>query len=167
MRGMTLLLVAVLVAPSRSLAAQRCRGCVEDTVPRGHILPGFGVHVGTPQKASIALGVVLGEDWQKDGHDHSRNVAIFAEPGLGAGRGSVAYVVHGFGNFGSGFGLAATVLRTWKEPWTVKPNITYGGAELILWPVLFTGPRIGLFRSFAGAPTSKPWLVSFDFGIGL
>lgn len=168
MKGIALFLAAALVAPLGSLAAQRCRGCAtEDTIPRGHILPGLGVRVGTPQKASIALGVVLGEDWQKNGRDHSRNVAIFAEPGLGAGRASIAYLNHAFGNFGSGFGLAGTVLRTWKDPWTVKPNVTYVGGELIFWPILFAGPRIGLFRSIAGATTNKPWFVSFDFGIGL
>jgi hypothetical protein len=168
MRRLILLLVAAYIAPLGSLAAQRCAGCAgEDTVPHGHILPGFGIHVGTPQKASIALGVVLGEDWQKNGRDHSRNIALFVEPGLSAGRASIAYLDHGFGNFGSGFGIAGTVLRTWKDPWTVKPNITYAGGELIFWPVLFTGPRVGLFRSIAGAPTSKPWFVSIDFGIGL
>jgi len=168
MRRTTLLLALALLAPCGSVAAQRCRTCTDDdTVPRGHIMPGLGVHVGTPQKASVALGVVLGEDWQRNGHDHSRNVAVFAEPGLGAGRASIAYLDHGYGNFGSGFGLAATVLRTWKEPWTVKPNTTYAGGELILWPILFTGPRIGLFRNIAGNETSKRWFVSLDFGIGL
>src|SRR5262245_17748159 len=111
-----LLSAALLAFVPLTLSAQRG----EDTVPRTHVFPALGVHVGTPQKASVALGVVLGEDWQKDGRDHARNVALFAEPGFGAGRASLAYVDHGYGRFGSGFGRAASVSRTWKDRWTVS-----------------------------------------------
>jgi hypothetical protein len=155
--------VAALLAAPRAVHAQRG----EDTVPRAHIVPAFGIRVGTPQKASAALGVLLGEDWQKNGREHSRNVALFVEPGISAGRASVAYVDHGYGAFGSGFALAATVLRTYNEPWTVKPNVTYAGGEIILWPILFVGPRVGVLRGVSGAMTDKRWLFSFDFGIGL
>jgi hypothetical protein len=159
-------LTLFLLLFASALHAQRPRP--EDTIPRTHIVPALGVRVGSPQKASAALGVLLGEDWQKNGRDHSRNVALFLEPGLGAGRAAVAYVDHGYGAFGSGYGLGATVLRTWKEPWTVKSNVTYVGGELILWPILFVGPRIGLLHSVSGPSTiDKRWLVSFDFGIGL
>jgi hypothetical protein len=153
-----------LLSPRATVHAQRAQ---EDTVHRLHILPALGVHAGTPQKASIALGVVVGEDWQKDARDHSRKIAIFAEPGLSAGRASLAYINHGYGSFGSGFGVAGTVLRTWKDPWTARENTTYAGAEIIIWPVVFIGPRIGLFRSLANNTTSKKWFVSIDFGIGL
>jgi len=160
-------IVALLVAAVASMpaAAQAQHG--EDTVPRGHIVPAFGIRVGGPQKVSAALGVLLGEDWQKNGREHSRKVAVFVEPGLGAGRASVAYVDHGYGTFGSGFAVAATVLRTWREPWTVKPNVTYVGGEFILWPILFVGPRVGLLHGVSGPMTDKRWLLSFDFGIGL
>jgi hypothetical protein len=151
----------MLLAP---LALEAQRG--EDTIPRAHIFPALGVHVGSPQKASVAVGVVLGEDWQKNGRDHSRNVALFAEPGLGAGRASLAYVDHGYGAFGSGFGVAATVIRTWKQPWVVEKNQTYVGADLILWPIVFVGPRVGLFRSVGNAAMSDKWFVAIDFGIG-
>ena len=156
------------LAPRAPAGAQGCVTCTpEDTVRRFHVGPALGLHVGTPQKASFALGIVVGETWQKDARDHSRNIAIFAEPGLSAGRASIAYLDKGFGNFGSGFGIAGTVLRTWKEPWTVKPNMTYAGGEVILWPIVFIGPRVGLFRSIAGTATNKKWFVSLDFGIGL
>ena len=147
---------------SMPLHAQR----TEDTIPRSHIVPAFGIRAGTPQKASVALGVLLGEDWQQNGREHSRNVALFVEPGLAGGRASLAYVEHGYGAFGSGYAVAATVLRTWKEPWTVKPNLTYVGGEVILWPIVFIGPRIGLLRAI-NTTTDKRWLVTFDFGIGL
>lgn len=139
----------------------------EDTIRRLHVVPALGLRFGTPQKASAALGVVVGQDWQKNGRDHSQNVALFAEPGISAGRASLAYVYHGFGAFGSGIGVAATGLRTWDDPWTVKQNQTYVGGEVILWPIVFIGPRVGLFRNVSSTETSRRWFVSFDFGIGL
>jgi len=140
---------------------------VEDTLPRSHVVPAFGLRVGAPQKASAALGLLFGEEWQKNGREHSRNAAVFLEPGLGAGRASIAYVENGYGSFGSGFAVAATVLHSWGDPWTVKPNITYAGGEIILWPILFVGPRVGLLYGTRGPRRDKRWLLSFDFGIGL
>lgn len=160
-RSLALLLFAATVIVARPARAQ------EDTLRRIHVLPALGMHFGTPQKASAAFGVVVGQDWQKNGRDHSRNVALWAEPGLSAGRGSVAYVSHGYGAFGSGFGVAATVLRTWNDPWTVKENQTYVGGEAIIWPIVFIGPRIGLFRNVSKVETSRHWFVSLDFGIAL
>jgi hypothetical protein len=163
--AVVLIATACLAAPA-FLCAQQCRGCVgEDTVPHVHVIPAIGIHAGTPQKVSAAIGVGLGVEWQKNGRDHSRNVALFAEPGLSGGRASLAYVDNG--KFGSGYGIAATVLRTWKEPLTVKSNMTYVGGDILLWPIVFMGPRIGVFRRVAGDATSKKWFVSFDFGIGL
>jgi hypothetical protein len=162
---LAVLFFAVL-APGLARAQAGCQGCADDTVPHPHILPALGLHVGTPQKASAALGIVLGEDWQQNGRDHSRNVALFVEPGISAGRASVAYVSHGFGAFGSGFAIGPSVLRTWKDPWTVKPNVTFIGGDFAIWPVLFTGPRIGVFRRASGFDPRR-WFVSVDFGIGL
>jgi hypothetical protein len=162
------MILAALALTANTARAQGCRGCTaEDTVPHTHVLPALGIHVGTPQKVSAALGVVVGEDWQRNGRDHSRNLALFAEPGLSAGRASVAYVDHGYGSFGSGYGIAMTVMRTWKDPWTVKDNMTYVGGEVLLWPIVFAGPRIGLFHQVAGNETNKKWFVSIDFGFGL
>jgi len=168
--AVALLALVALLVPLASARAQDCRSCVaEDTLPRTHIVPGYGLRVGAPQKASAAVGVVLGEDWQTHGHDHSRNVGLFAEPGLSAGRVSLAYIDHGYGSFGSGFGVAASVMRTWRDPWWAKENVTYAGGEIILWPIVFVGPRIGVFRAVgaSGAGLAKRWLVTFDFGFGL
>jgi hypothetical protein len=168
MRAPTVLSACMLLLAAAPVAAQRCTRCSpEDTLPRSHVVPAFGIHVGAPAKASVAVGVVLGEDWQKNGRDHSRNVALFAEPGLGAGRASLAYVNHGFGSFGSGYGIAATVLRSWKDPWGVKANVTYVGAEALVWPIVFVGPRVGLFHAVSGPETNRKWFLSLDFGFGL
>src|SRR4051794_34017331 len=128
MKYRSLLPILVIFTVAGTAHAQRCRGCAgEDTVPRVHLLPALGIHVGIPQKASAAVGVVVREDWQRNARDHSRSLALFVEPGISAGRASLAYVDHGFGSFGSGFGVAATALRTWKQPWQVEPNMTYAG----------------------------------------
>jgi hypothetical protein len=147
--------------------AQRCRGCVpEDTLVHTHFTPGFGVHFGSPQKASAAVGIVLGQSWQQNRTDHSRLFALYAEPGVSAARASLAFLDYGHGNFGSGVGIAATALRTWDDPWSAKQNTTYAGAEILLWPIVFIGPRIGMFHAVSGS-TNKPWFMSLDFGFGL
>ena len=156
---------------SRSVAAQAtpCRGaeCSQDTTPtKRHTFPALGLRVGTPQKVSVALGVVLGVDWQNRGNDYSRDVAFFVEPGLGATRASVAYI-NGIGNMGSGFGLAATALRTSGKPWTMTRNTTYIGGELFLWPVFLAGPRLALFRRVSGDAMLGRWFLGADFGFGL
>jgi hypothetical protein len=154
----------MLIAATASARAQETRN---DTTTRFHVLPAAGLQVGTPQKVSAALGIVVGEDFVRDGRDHSRNLALFAEPGLGGGRASLAYVSHGYGSFGSGFGVAATMLRTWREPWQLEPNQTYVGGEVLLWPILFVGPRIGLLRNVSAVETSRHWFWSLGFGVGL
>ncbi|HEX4684719.1 MAG TPA: hypothetical protein VH277_18520 [Gemmatimonadaceae bacterium] len=167
-RARGLAALALLFVMPAAARAQACRTCqTEDTTPRGHIWPALGIHAGAPQKASAALGVVVGETWQRNGREHARNIALFAEPGLSAGRASIAYVDHGYGSFGSGFGVAATLLRTWNDPWVAKENVSYVGGEIILWPIVFTGPRVGVFRSVSGPAGSSRWFVGVDLGIGL
>ena len=150
-----------------TLDAQRCRGCAEDTIAHFHVAPALGLRFGEPQKASFAVGLLAGVNWQKDGRDHSRNAAVFVEPGLSAGRASDADIRHGYGNLGYGYAVAATMLRTWEDPWGAKENSTYVGGEFILWPIVFVGPRVGLFRSISGEAKSGKWFFSIDFGIGL
>jgi hypothetical protein len=158
---------AASVALTPTLSAQRCRGCAEDTTAHLHIAPALGLRFGEPQKASFAAGLLVGADWQQNGRDHSRNATVFIEPGVSAGRASVAYVDHGYGSFGSGYTIAATMLRTWQDPWVAKENSTYVGGEVMLWPIVFVGPRVGLFRSISGEAKSGKWFFSIDFGIGL
>jgi hypothetical protein len=158
---------AASLGMTATLGAQSCRGCSEDTTSHLHVAPALGLRAGEPQKASFAAGMVVGVDWKSNHRDHSRNAAIFVEPGLSAGRASVAYIDHGYGSFGSGYGISATLLRTWEDPWVAKEKSTYVGGEVILWPIVFVGPRVGLFRSISGEAKSGKWFFSIDFGIGL
>jgi hypothetical protein len=162
--------LCLLGVVSNSVAAQQCKSDCPSSNDSArmstHVLPALGVRAGTPQKASVALGIVAGVDWQDRGRDYSHNVAVFVEPGVGAARASIAYV-NAFRNFGSGFGVAATALRSWDDPWTVVPNSTYAGAEVLVWPIFLAGPRIGLFRRLRGNPSAGRWFVSFDLGFGV
>jgi hypothetical protein len=153
-------LVAAAYAPARAQGA--CTGC--DST-RSHVFPMVGLRVGTPQKVSAAVGIVVGMEWQKYGADRSRDIALFVEPGVGAGRASVAFI-KGIGSMGSGYGVAATVLRTWKQPWSITPNTTYVGGEVLIMPLFLTGPRVGLMRRITG-PSKGSWFLVGDFGVGL
>lgn len=128
--------------------------------------PALGLRVGEPQQASAALGVLIGSRWQSAGREHERDAAIFVEPGLSAGRLSAAFVAFPRGEFGSGGGLALSALRTWRNPWGVKPNVSYVGGEAFVWPLVFIGPRLGVFHSVSMGNANR-WLFTFDLGIGL
>jgi hypothetical protein len=153
---------ALVVGQSVAGAQGACTGC--DST-RSHVFPALGIRAGTPQKVSFALGIVAGMEWQKYGADRSRDFALFFEPGLGAARISAAYI-KGIGSMGSGYGVAATVMRTWSQPWTISPNTTYVGAELLVMPLFLAGPRIGVMRRLTGSMSSG-WFLVADFGIGL
>jgi hypothetical protein len=45
--------------------------------------------------------------------------------------------------------------------------MSYAGGEVLLWPIVFIGPRIGLFHSVSGTETDKKWFVALDLGIGM
>jgi len=160
---------ALVVLATSALRAQECEHCNppgDTTHARVRVLPAIGLRVGSPQKASVAVGVLTRAEWQQHGRDYSRNIAAFVEPGLSGARGSVAYV-QGIGNLGSGFGLAASVMRTWKEPWTMPSNGTFVGGELLVFPLFLVGPRVGLFKEVSGGGNLKRWFLTADFGFGL
>jgi hypothetical protein len=146
--------------------AQRCRDCVpEDTTRHVAFHPALGLRIGEPQQASVAVGVLAGSRWQSRGREHARDAALFVEPGLSGGRVSLGYGAYGRG-LGSGGAIAATVLRTWRNPWGVKPNVTYAGGELFVWPLMFIGPRVGVFHSISPGNAANRWLFSVDLGVG-
>src|SRR3954469_10189102 len=147
--------------PAAVRAQNRCPSCLDSVSGEWHMLPALGLRAGIPQKASAALGLVTGKNYRERGH--SEDVALYVEPGLSAGRASLGYI-NGAGNMGSGLGVAATVLRTWKDPINMPTNATYVGGEVWAWPAFFIGPRIGGFRKITG--TSRGWYFTADFGFG-
>lgn len=162
--------VALLLTMASTARAQGCSTCASasqsDSIARRvRVLPAFGVRVGEPQKASAALGIVAGVEWQEHGHDRARYVSVFAEPGLAASRVSAAYMSN-MGGLGSGYGVALTGLRTSSDPWVLRENTSYVGGELFVWPLFLTGPRIGFFRS-VHSTGARSWFFTADFGFGL
>jgi len=139
-----------------------CPSCVDSITGEWHMLPALGLRAGIPQKLSAAFGIVGGKNYRERGR--TEDATVYVEPGISAGRATVGYL-SGFGNMGAGFGLGATALRTWKTPWTLRTNSTYVGGEAWLWPIFFSGPRIGLFREITG--TKHGWFFTADFGFGL
>jgi hypothetical protein len=155
-------LAAVTMFAANAAAQAGCASCIDSVTGNWHMLPAVGIRAGTPQKASAALGVVAGRNYRESAH--TEDVAIYVEPGISAGRATLGYV-SGYGNMGSGFGIGATALRTWKTPWTLRTNTTYVGGEAWLWPIFFSGPRFGVFREITG--TKHGWFLTADFGFGL
>lgn len=165
------LAVTLLPATAR---AQECASCTasDTTSRRTLILPALGAHVGVPEKVSGAIGLVAGFEWRTNGRLHTRDFALFVEPGLGASRASIAFM--DARNFGSGFGFAATVMRTMDDTWAsgkgafaFPPSATLVGGEVLIWPVFLVGPRIGIFHRINDASGGRRWFVSADFGFGL
>ena len=158
-----LLAAFLIVAAGSSAGAQnRCPSCLDSVSGQWHMLPALGLRAGAPQKVSAALGIVAGKNFREKGH--TEDFAIYVEPGLAAGRASVAYI-NGFGNMGSGWGIAGSAMRTWKDPLYLPTNATYVGAEIWVWPLFFSGPRVGAFRKITG--NSLGWFFTADFGFGL
>jgi hypothetical protein len=160
----------MLSSVSVPAAAQGCPVCdaVDSTHSASHtqISPALGVRVGVPQKLSAAVGILAGKEWREEGKERARFLAVFAEPGLAGGRVSAGYVT-GMGELGSGYGIFGTVLRTFDGPWTLTESSTFVGGEIVVWPLFFAGPRIGLFRRVKGGLGMGSWHVVADFGLGL
>jgi hypothetical protein len=161
-RNWILCFAAGLLVSASARAQTPCASCIDSITGQWHMLPALGIRAGVPQKLSAALGVVAGKNYRETGH--TEDVAIYLEPGISAGRATLGYV-SGFGNMGAGYGVGATALRTWKTPWMLRTNTTYVGGEAWLWPIFFSGPRVGVFREITG--TKHGWFLTADFGFGL
>jgi hypothetical protein len=128
---------------------------------RTRLGPAFGLHVGAPQKVSLALGVGR---WRESTGDKLDGVFGLVEPGLGAGRASVGYL-RSRGNLNTGLAVRASALRTWRDPWSVAPNRTYVGLEASAHMAIF-GVRAGVFRRTTAA-TDRAVLFTIDAGLFL
>jgi hypothetical protein len=161
-RGWMLMVAAGVVCATSAGAQGGCPSCVDSVTGEWHMLPAAGLRAGIPQKISAALGIVAGKNYREQGR--TEDATVYVEPGVSAGRATVGYLT-GFGNMGAGLGVGATAMRTWKTPWLVHTNQTYVGGEAWLWPIFFSGPRVGLFREMTG--TKHGWFFTADFGFGL
>ena len=162
MKRSLLAMMLLATLPMVARAQNRCPSCMDSVSGQWHMLPALGLRAGIPQKVSVAAGIVTGRNYRERGH--TEDIALYVEPGLSAGRASLAYI-NGFGNMGSGFGIAGTALRTWKDPINLTTNATFVGGEVWVWPMFFSGPRVGVFKKITG--DSRGWYFTADFGFGL
>jgi hypothetical protein len=162
-RTLLLEIAAALAIATTAAAQDPCPTCIDAVSGEFHILPAVGIRAGIPQKLSAAIGIVAGRNYRESGR--TRDVAVYAEPGLSAGRASLAFLSSGYGNTGAGWGFAATALRTWKDPVNFRTNQTFAGGEVWVWPAFFSGPRLGVFREMTGS--RHGWYLAADFGFGL
>ena len=73
--------------------------------------PALGLYVGSPQRASLAVGVLWVARRAPD-FSSVRGPRLLAEPGLRAGKLRAGYAVSGA--FATGYALEAAVLREWR-----------------------------------------------------
>ena len=148
------LLFATVVTPPLGAQASAPVGA------RTRIGPAFGLHIGAPQKVSVALGAGRWREWG----DNYEGVFGLVEPGLGAGRASVGYL-RSRGNLNIGLGVRASALRTWGDPWSVDPNRTFVGLEASA-HAGFLSVRGGVFRRTTSA-AGRAVLFTIDGGLFL
>jgi hypothetical protein len=126
-----------------------------------YVTPAFGLHYGSPLRASAAVGVFV---------DHSKadedGMVFLLEPGLAGVEASAGYY-RTIGRFGTGYSAHAAVLRTGGDPWNASPRTTYVGAELQLAFVLGVGARVGyFFRASRSVPTPHDRITAVTFTLG-
>jgi hypothetical protein len=140
-------IVATAMLAAGPLAAQQPAPAKDGR--RLFVLP--GLRFGTPAAASLSLG--LGAVRLKD----FVGPVISVEPGIRAGRASIGHAWIR-GNLPTGPAVRASFLRRYSH----DKQGNYVGAE-VQYVLVFTGPRIGVFRSLRGSRT----LFSIDYGLGL
>jgi hypothetical protein len=158
-------MVALIAAASTAAAHERT---TQDTLFRTEygIRPFVGVHVGLPDVASATLAGAIGLGRLAPGY-------LFAalEPGYGAGRRSIGWLVRGPDQLedspiGSAMGMSirVTELTTYEHVVFFRSGVRYYGPELQLL-VFGVGLRAG---AYAGAgPHASRLTVSFGLGAGL
>jgi hypothetical protein len=119
-----------------------------------------GLHLGGPTRASVALGAMW-VTW-RSGEDRREGPTLIAEPGLRAGRASLAYSAW-TGRLGSGYVARATFLRTWAG----APHRNYVGLEAQLVPIFGFGLRGGGFMPIQSSmsPRKPFWLLDLSLGL--
>lgn len=127
-----------------------------------HVWPGIGIHYGGPLRTSLALGLLVDVNEQ-------RNASFLVAGEVGQQGNEVSLgLLKMRGQFGSGFSLRAVALRTRGEPWNASPNTTYVGTEAHLMIAFGVGGRVGYLRRVSKqVDTDHDTVVSFGVSIGI
>ena len=125
------------------------------------VSPSIGLHYGGPLRTSLALGLLVDFNEQRN-----ESVVVAAELGqqgneLGVG----IQKMHSL--FGSGYSLRAVAVRTRDEPWNASPNTTYVGAEAHLMIAFGVGGRVGYLRRVTTKVDEHDNVMSFGVLIGI
>jgi hypothetical protein len=110
--------------------------------------PHLGIHGGTPQRASVALGVLRVVRQASDGNSQS-GPRLVVEPGLRAGKLRFGYAVTG--PFAIGYSLEGAVLREWGRNGKPEFPRTLYGFELH--GSMFFDLGLGFYAGGAGGAT--------------
>jgi hypothetical protein len=129
--------------------------------------PTWGIEGGSPQRAAVALGLLLG-DARGDGFDLGRNLFLVqVQPGLGGGRVSLGFAPFAAASSGltfAGVAVKGSLLRTWGTPKSALPGRTYAGASLdVAWVVKGS---LGVMKR-VGGQGPRDTLVTWSVGLGL
>ena len=131
----------VVLAMLAVLCATTARAQEDSTRDEGPtVSQTFGIHYGTPLRASLAAGVLI--DRSKHQND---GLIVMLEQGFQGSEVSAGYF-RMFSWFGSGYSLRAVGLRTGDEPWNASPHTTYVGGEAHMMIAFGVGGRVGYLR---------------------
>ena len=121
----------------------------------------YGIHYGSPLRASISLGAALGTN-----RSQTTGFIGVAEQGQEGSELSGGWF-RTIGRYGSGISVRAALLRTGGEPWDANPHTTYAGGE-VHWMILFgVGGRVGLMRRVSSnTDGTHDNLVTFGVSVG-
>ena len=126
------------------------------------VSPSIGLHYGGPIRTSLALGLLIDVNEQRN-----ESLVVAGEVGQQGNALSVG-IQKMRGQFGSGFSLRAVALRTHDEPWKASPNTTYVGPEAHLMIAFGVGGRIGYLRRITTkVDTEHDNVMSFGVLIGI
>lgn len=138
------------------------RGQDPATVGAPRVSPAIGLHYGGPTRTSVALGVLIDINEQRN-----ESLVVAGEVGQQGNELSVG-MQKMRGLFGSGYSLRGVAVRTRDEPWKATPNATYIGAEAHLMIAFGVGGRVGYLRRVTKqVDTEHESIASFGVLIGI
>lgn len=157
MRRTAQLLAVLMVVPLWARAQD-----APSTAANPRVSPSVGLHYGGPLRTSVALGLLIDTNERRN-----ESIEVASEIGQ-QGYGLFVGMLKMQGQFGSGYAVHATALRTKDEPWQASSNTTYVGAEAQLMIAFGVGGRVGYLRRVSKqVDTEHDGVVSFGVSIGI